>query len=138
MPAKDTYHDTVKNALIKDGWKITHDPYRMIWGSTRFFVDLAAEPLLAAEKENQKIAIEIKSFAGQSNMVDLEKALGQYILYRTVMQKVEPDRILYLAVSEKAVEEVFDEPVGRLITEKQSLKLIFFEPKTEVITRWIE
>ena len=138
MPAKDTYHDTVKNALIKDGWKITHDPYRMIWGSTRFFVDLAAEPLLAAEKENQKIAIEIKSFAGQSNMVDLEKALGQYILYRTVMQKVEPDRILYLAVSEKAVEEVFDEPVGRLITEKQALKLIFFEPKSEVITRWIE
>lgn len=138
MPAKDTYHDTVRNALIKDGWKITHDPYRMIWGSTRFFVDLAAEPLLAAEKENQKIAIEIKSFAGQSNMVDLEKALGQYILYRTIMQKVEPDRILYLAVSEKAVEEIFDEPVGRLITEKQSLKLIFFEPKSEVITRWIE
>lgn len=138
MPAKDTYHDTVRNALIKDGWKITHDPYRMIWGSTRFFVDLAAEPLLAAEKENQKIAIEIKSFAGQSNMVDLEKALGQYILYRTIMQKVEPDRILYLAVSEKAVEEIFDEPVGRLITEKQSLRLIFFEPKSEVITRWIE
>ncbi len=138
MPAKDTYHDTVRNALIKDGWKITHDPYRMIWGSTRFFVDLAAEPLLAAEKKNQKIAIEIKSFAGQSNMVDLEKALGQYILYRTIMQKVEPDRILYLAVSEKAVEEIFDEPVGRLITEKQSLKLIFFEPKSEVITRWIE
>lgn len=138
MPAKDTYHDTVRNALIKDGWKITHDPYRMIWGSTRFFVDLAAEPLLAAEKENQKIAIEIKSFAGQSNMVDLEKALGQYILYRTIMQKVEPDRILYLAVSEKAVEEIFDEPVGRLITEKQSLKLIFFEPQSEVITRWIE
>lgn len=138
MPAKDTYHDTVKNALIKDGWKITHDPYRMIWGSTRFFVDLAAEPLLAAEKKNQKIAIEIKSFAGQSNMVDLEKALGQYILYRTIMQKVEPDRILYLAVSEKAVEEIFDEPVGRLITEKQSLKLIFFEPQSEVITRWIE
>ncbi len=138
MPAKDTYHDTVRNALIKDGWKITHDPYRMIWGSTRFFVDLAAEPLLAAEKENQKIAIEIKSFTGQSNMVDLEKALGQYILYRTIMQKVEPNRILYLAVSEKAVEEIFDEPVGRLITEKQSLKLIFFEPKSEVITRWIE
>ena len=26
MPAKDIYHDTVKTALIKDGWTITHDP----------------------------------------------------------------------------------------------------------------
>ncbi|CCQ59468.1 hypothetical protein CWATWH0005_1292 [Crocosphaera watsonii WH 0005] len=26
MPAKDIYHDAVKNALIKDGWKITDDP----------------------------------------------------------------------------------------------------------------
>ena len=26
MPAKDIYHDNVKNALIKEGWKITHAP----------------------------------------------------------------------------------------------------------------
>ena len=24
--AKDIFHQQVKNALIKDGWKITHDP----------------------------------------------------------------------------------------------------------------
>ncbi len=29
MPAKDIYHDTVKKALIKDGWKITHDPLKL-------------------------------------------------------------------------------------------------------------
>ncbi len=27
MAAKDFYHNKVKNALIKDGWNITHDPY---------------------------------------------------------------------------------------------------------------
>ncbi|MEB3282115.1 MAG: element excision factor XisH family protein [Lyngbya sp.] len=32
MPAKDFYHDTVKNALIKDGWRITNDPLRLKWG----------------------------------------------------------------------------------------------------------
>lgn len=26
MPAKDLYHEHVKNALIKDGWEITSDP----------------------------------------------------------------------------------------------------------------
>ena len=27
MPAKDIYHDAVKNALIKDGWTILADPF---------------------------------------------------------------------------------------------------------------
>ncbi|MEY4937802.1 MAG: hypothetical protein RIS64_4161 [Bacteroidota bacterium] len=27
--ARDLYHQQVKNALIKDGWRITHDPYRI-------------------------------------------------------------------------------------------------------------
>ncbi len=27
MPAQDLYHNIVKNALLKDGWTITHDPF---------------------------------------------------------------------------------------------------------------
>jgi hypothetical protein len=27
--AKDIYHENVKNALIKEGWTITHDPYSL-------------------------------------------------------------------------------------------------------------
>jgi hypothetical protein len=33
MPAKDTYHNAVENALIKDGWTITHDPKQDSSGS---------------------------------------------------------------------------------------------------------
>ncbi|MEN9613683.1 MAG: XisH protein [Bacteroidota bacterium] len=28
--ARDIYHSNVRNALVKDGWKITHDPYMII------------------------------------------------------------------------------------------------------------
>ena len=28
--AKDAFHEQVKNALIKDGWKITNDPPVML------------------------------------------------------------------------------------------------------------
>ncbi len=31
MPAKDTYHDAVRHALVKDGWTITHDPFTISW-----------------------------------------------------------------------------------------------------------
>jgi hypothetical protein len=39
MPAKDIYHDTVRTALIKDGWKITDDPLILKIGRRSAFVD---------------------------------------------------------------------------------------------------
>jgi hypothetical protein len=43
MPARDFYHDTVKNVLIKDGWTITHDPFPLRYGIRRLYADLGAE-----------------------------------------------------------------------------------------------
>ena len=90
MPAKDIYHDTVKNALIKDGWTITHDPLRLRWGTDLLYVDLGAERLLTATKKDQKIAVEVKSFASPFNIADLENALGQYICIRILLRKSNP------------------------------------------------
>ena len=48
MPAKDLYHQLVKQLLIDDGWTITHDPYPLEWAKRNLFVDLGAEKLIAA------------------------------------------------------------------------------------------
>src|SRR5436190_6271049 len=98
MPTRDIYHDTVKNALIKDGWTITHDPYTLTFGQRNVFVDLGAERLVAAERNQEKIAVEIKSFHGASDVRDLEMALGQYVFYRSLLARFEPGRKLFLAV----------------------------------------
>ncbi|WP_199317366.1 element excision factor XisH family protein [Planktothricoides raciborskii] len=87
MPAKDIYHDAVRNALIKEGWTITDDPLILSIGKRDLFVDLGAEKLITAEKDHQKIAVEIKSFIGKSRIDDLEKALGQYIRLLAKFQK---------------------------------------------------
>jgi hypothetical protein len=50
MPARDRFHDTVKTALTRDGWDVTHDPLRLRWGARDLYVNLGAERLLAAEK----------------------------------------------------------------------------------------
>ena len=136
MPAKDIYHDTVKNALIKDGWTITHDPLRLRWGNDLLYVDLGAERLLTATKRDQKIAVEVKSFASPSNMADLENALGQYILYQTIIEEIDPDRTLYLAVHEEVFSSVFEESLGQLLIRKNHLKLIVFSITEEVILKW--
>lgn len=63
MPARDIYHKAAKNAMIKDGWAITHDPFRIrLARGKNLFVDLGAERLIAAERGLEKIAVEIKSF----------------------------------------------------------------------------
>ena len=136
MPAKDKYHDAVRNALVKDGWTITHDPLRLVWGRRDVYMDLGAKRLLAAEKNERQIAVEIKGFAGASEMADLEKALGQFVLYRTVMQEIEPERVLYLAVPQKIMESLFQDDLGRLLFQQRLIQVFSFDPSEEVLVEW--
>ncbi len=137
MPAKDIYHDCVKEALIKDGWTITDDPLRLRWGIKDMYVDLAAEKLFIAEKNNIKIAVEIKTFTAASEINAIEKALGQYLLYRSVIRKIEPERVLYLAIPNTIYVDIFEEPLGQLIREDYQILLLIFDIELEEITAWI-
>lgn len=137
MPARDIYHDTVKNALIKDGWTITHDPLRLSWGGKDLYVDLGAERLLAAEKGGRQIAVEVKSFTGDSEVDDLEKAIGQYVLYRAVLAEREPNRVLYLAVPQDILWGIFEEPLGELLLQDTQARVLGFDPQAEVLVAWI-
>ena len=51
--ARDLYHNNVRIALEKDGWKITHDPYKMSVDQIDYEIDLGAEALIAAEKHGE-------------------------------------------------------------------------------------
>lgn len=137
MPAKDIYHNHVKSALIKDGWTITHDPLAMKWGKKDMYADLGAEKILAAEKKERKIAVEVKSFVGVSIIKDLRDALGQYVLYHDILKRTEPDRILYLAIRQAVFLDIFEEPVGQLLLENQRVRLIVFNHRTEEVIKWI-
>jgi len=138
MPAKDIFHDIVKSALEKDGWKITHDPYSVRFGKTVFFVDLAAEKMIAAEKDDEKIAVEIKSFPSPSPVSDFHTALGQFMNYRMIMQHHEPERILYLAVPLDTYESFFLLPFGQAAINHHCLKLIVYSVQNKEITAWIK
>jgi hypothetical protein len=137
VPARDIYHDTVKSALQKDGWTITHDPFPLQIGKKRLSVDLGAERLISAERETQKIVVEVKSFVGQSDVKDLEQALGQYILYRQILNEMGIGRSLYLAVSRPTFYSVFTIELGQILLKNQIIKLVVFDDENEVIVEWI-
>lgn len=138
MPAKDIYHDQVKNSLINDGWEITHDPLRIrLARGKNLFVDLGAERLLAAERGIEKIAVEIKSFTRPSDMKDLEEAVGQFVLYAHLLMRYYPEYKLFLAVTENVCKTVFEEEAGQTLIEDGIIRLFSFDPNQEVIVRWI-
>lgn len=136
MPVKDIYHNTVKKALINDGWSITHDPYTITFGQKNVFVDLGAERLIAAEKGAEKIAIETKSFLGASEIHDFEIAIGQYVFYRSLLMRYEPDRKLFLAVPESVFVSVLNESITQPVLDDLKIDIFSFDPHKEVITKW--
>jgi XisH protein len=137
MPAKDIYHDAVKNALIKDGWLIIADPYIIKYEDAELYADLAAEKPIAAERQGQKIVVEIKSFIGKSPMYDFHNALGQYIVYRNLIQVSEPEYNVYLAIDDTVYLNFFQRPSVQLITNQNNLRLIIVDTQQEQIVQWI-
>lgn len=136
MPAKDLYHDAVKAALIKDGWTITSDPFSLEVGGRDLFVDFGAEKLLIAQRKNQKIAVEVKSFIGASPVSDLEQALGQYLLYEDLIKQLYPERLLYLAIRESTYNNFFQEELVQIVIQSRHLKLLVFDENQEAVIQW--
>jgi hypothetical protein len=137
--AKDIFHDTVKKALQKDGWVITHDPYPVRYGAAEIYIDLAAEEAIAAEKEGRIIAVEIKSFASPSTISEFHTALGQFLNYRIAIElSEEPDRVLYLAIPVDTYQSFLRFEPAKTIIERYEVRLIVYDPSDEVIDQWIE
>lgn len=137
MPAKNLYHDAVVAALKTDGWTITADPLRLTVGARRLYVDLGAErSAVAAEKAGEKIAVEVQSFLSNSDIEDLQHAIGQFALYRLLLDRIDPERVLYLAVSEDVHQGIFSEELGQLALSAFQMRLLVFDPKAKRITQW--
>ena len=137
MPRLDLYHHSVRRALEKDNWTITHDPFSLQIGKKRLFADLGASYLVTAEKSQKQIVVEVKSFLSQSDIKDLEQAIGQYVIYRQILNKTLPDYQLYLAVTTNTFHNVFETELGALLLVNQIVRVLVFEPKEEIITQWI-
>lgn len=137
MPALDRDHDIVRRALIKDGWTVTDDPLTLKLGKRLVHVDLGAQRnVIGAVRGTEKIAVEIKTFAGPSDMTDLYEALGQYLIYQTFLADLEPERRVFLAVPKAAWYGFFQEPIGKLVLQEQIRYAFAFDPDSEEIIEW--
>ena len=138
MARLDKIHNAVKNALIKDGWTITADPFRIDFEEYHLYADLAAERPIAAERGEEKIVVEIKSFLSRSTISDFETALGQYRIYKRLLLHLAPETDIYLAVSEATYSEFFVWKATQFIIEAEEVSLFTVNIESEEIMRWIK
>ena len=136
MPAKDVFHNAVIKALETENWIITADPLKLDVGGVEMYVDLGAEKLIAAEKNGTKIAVEVKSFIGTSNIYEFHTAMGQFINYRVALEEQYPDRELYLAVPNGTYKTFFSLQLIQKIIQRFEVKLIIYDATNEVIVQW--
>jgi XisH protein len=133
--AKDRFHNAVRTALEKEGWIITADPYQVSVGDVDFEIDLAAQ-MLAAERAGEKIAVEIKSFIGGSNVSEFHTALGQFLNYQFALEEFDPQRVLYLAIPESVYNSFFQRRFTRAVIARNKINLLVYQPKQEIIVQW--
>jgi hypothetical protein len=94
--------------------------------------------VIAAERENEKIAVEIKSFIGVSDLDQFEDALGQFIVYLFALKKIEEDRTLYLGVPREFYENFFSDPFFVELCEAYNVRIVVYDEVKSLIQKWIK
>lgn len=137
MPAEDLYHPAVRTALEKEQWTITAEHLSVRFLGIQLWIDLAADRVIAAERGQEKIAVEVKSFLNTSVLSEFHAALGQYLNYRAGLASQDPERVLYLAVPEDVYRSFFQAPFGQFAIAQYQLKLLVYHVKRQEIIEWL-
>jgi hypothetical protein len=137
MSRRDSLHESLRRTLEKDGWVITDDPLILVLERTLLKADLGAEKFFTAEREGQRIAVEVKDFDSPSVISELEKTMGQLQLYQWALESQEPMRQLFLAVSEAIYNKHFKKPIFQLAIARNKINVLVYNSDSEVILQWI-
>ncbi len=139
MSRRDDFHYPVRRALEKDGWTITHDPLALYLCNIRLKADVGAVRYLAARRTDREIAVEIKDFSGDSLTNELQKMMGQMLLYQWALDEANPERKLFLAISAAVYDDHIRDQASlfSVIIERLNISLLVVDEQQEVILQWI-
>lgn len=136
--ARDKFHYEFKHALENEGWNVTDDPLVVKSGGITVQIDMGAERLIGAEKEGEKIAIEVKTFGIISFITAFYEAIGKYIVYRKALKLEKSERKLYLAVPVDVYEKHFNEELIKGVCIDEDVKTIIYNQNEQNIFRWVK
>ena len=137
MSQRDFYHEHVRAALLAAGWTITQDPLTILFYGLRVGIDLGAERT-EADGSKTRIAVEVKNFRKRSDYVnEFEKGLGQYLLYREVIETFAFNYTLFLAVPDDVYQTFFQNIIVNRLIQKHGLNILTYIPTTQTLVQWL-
>ncbi len=138
MPAIDFYERHVINALQKAGWHLDDPPHYLLKVANRkLYIDLEAQRF-DQNAVQSIIVVEVKGFEGGSALRRLEEAVGQYVVYRALLEETENAPTLYLAVPMVAYAGILSEQVGQIVRKRVHIKMIVVDIEREEIVQWLD
>ncbi len=136
MPVLDSCHEQVANALRKASWSVADKPVFLRADGLTFFADIQAQ--LINGSVQQIIIVEVKCFSDERfDQDELYRAIGQYMLYRSVLQLRAPHLPLYLAVPSLVYERLFRKTIVQILVSGSGIRLIVVDIEREEIIQWI-
>ncbi len=73
-----------------------------------------------------------------SMVTEFHMAVGQFLHYRMVLDKQDPDRTLYLAVPIDAFDSFFSLLFAQTSVQRHGVHLNVYDPESEALVRWIK
>lgn len=70
-------------------------------------------------------------------MYDFHSALGQYIVYRNLIQLTEPEYTLYLAIDHLVYESFFQRKSVQIVIKDNRVFLIAVDTNKEELVKWL-
>jgi hypothetical protein len=135
MPALDKCHPQIVRAMEKDGWQVDPLPHPLRVQNRRVFVDISATRRVNGSGKRVLLA-EVKCFAQiDSTTQELYTAIGQYLIYLTMLSQRGIDTPLYLVIPEHVYQLVFDSTV-ELAFNNYGIKAIIVDLDQERIVQW--
>ena len=136
MPTQDLYHDTVRDALRQDGWRLMHTALQLKAKPEARAGELWEGPWLIADKDERKVAVAVSSFVGHSNLADITQMWRHLENSRPRIHAMDSDRVMYMAIRQATYSTCFGGAEGDLLLAQEHIQLIVFDPRAEVIVQW--
>jgi TATA-box binding protein (TBP) (component of TFIID and TFIIIB) len=100
------------------------------------YADLGAHKLLGVAREELRVVIEVKGLDGLSFMAEFEQAVGQYVIYRSLLKQRFPLQSIYLAVPLSEYRDHMQQPGVQYLLQDLDILLLVFDENSEEVVQW--
>ena len=126
----------IANALAKDGWTISHEPFLpppLVHGDIENSV---VERAILACRGGEKIALIPLEIDDSSDLDSVYEAIGGHALLRSLMTRSESDRLVYIAVSKEGASVILCRPSIMKALGDLQMPFVICDREKRRILRW--